>query len=92
MAFDNEKKFALFKNDKGDNDKRPDYRGTVTINGVEYKLSGWIASKKDGEKYIRGSVEVKQDGKPAAQTQRTQQPPATTTHTILNDDTDSVPF
>lgn len=58
MAYDNELKFALFKNDKGDNEKRPDYRGTVTVKGVEYKLSGWIADAKSGEKYIRGVAEV----------------------------------
>lgn len=32
---------ALFVNDKGGVDKRPDFRGDIIINGVEYKLSAW---------------------------------------------------
>lgn len=43
---------ALFKNDKGDNPARPDYRGDILLNGVLYEISGWTkplpsdASKK----------------------------------------------
>ena len=48
--YDNELTFRLFKNDKGDNPKRPDYRGEVQIGGVEYKLSGWISEVKSGER------------------------------------------
>lgn len=33
---------ALFKNDKGDNPARPDYRGDVMVGGVVYELSAWI--------------------------------------------------
>jgi hypothetical protein len=33
---------ALFKNDKGDNPARPDYRGDVMVGGVLYELSAWI--------------------------------------------------
>jgi len=39
---------ALFKNDKGGNDKRPDRRGKINIEGVEYKLSGWLRTPKQG--------------------------------------------
>lgn len=35
-------------NDKGGNDKRPDRRGTINIEGVEYKLSGWLRTPKNG--------------------------------------------
>ena len=31
---------VLFKNDKGDNPKRPDYRGSITVAGVDYNISG----------------------------------------------------
>jgi uncharacterized protein (DUF736 family) len=37
----------LFKNDKGDNPKRPDYRGSITIEGRQWELSAWI---KEGQK------------------------------------------
>lgn len=33
---------ALFKNDKGDNPARPDYRGDVFVGGVLYEISAWI--------------------------------------------------
>jgi hypothetical protein len=33
---------ALFRNDKGDNPARPDYRGDVMLGGVLYEVSGWI--------------------------------------------------
>jgi len=55
---------ALFKNDKGDNPKRPDYRGTLTLNGVEYKASLWIRQDKKGNDYLNGSIEVKTKGAP----------------------------
>ena len=43
---------ALFRNDKGDNQNRPDYRGDVTIAGTKYRLSGWIKTTRDGAKYL----------------------------------------
>ena len=64
QPYDNEKKIALFRNDKGDNPKRPDYRGTLTINGVEYKASLWVRQDKKGQEYLNGSIEVKTDGAP----------------------------
>lgn len=33
---------ALFRNDKGDNPARPDYRGDIMLNGVLYEVSGWL--------------------------------------------------
>ena len=83
--YNNELTFRLFKNDKGDNPKRPDYRGEVQIGGVDYKLSGWISEVKSGEragtKYIRGKVERKEAAPP-----RPAQPQPS------NIDTEDVPF
>jgi uncharacterized protein (DUF736 family) len=51
---------VLFKNDKGDNPKRPDYRGSIAIGGVDYNISGWIReSKKSGDKFLSLKVEPK---------------------------------
>jgi len=33
--YDNTNTGSLFKADKGDNEKRPDYRGSVNVDGVE---------------------------------------------------------
>lgn len=49
---------ALFKNDKGDNPKRPDYRGDITLGGVQYELSAWIKDGKNG-KFMSLSGKVK---------------------------------
>ena len=51
--YDNTNKGVLFKNDKGDNPKRPDCQGSVNINGTDYKLSGWWQTPKSGgEKFL----------------------------------------
>lgn len=58
---------ALFKNDKeGGNPKWPDYKGQITVDGVEYWLSAWI---KKGEKGTFMSLSVKpkdKQSRPAA--------------------------
>jgi len=46
--YDNTNKGSLFKNDKGDNPKRPDYQGKLNINGTEYRLSAWLQTPKNG--------------------------------------------
>jgi hypothetical protein len=40
--YDNNLSGVLFKNDKGDNEKRPDYKGSAEIEGVQYWVSAWI--------------------------------------------------
>jgi hypothetical protein len=57
--YDNTNTFALFKNDKGDNPKRPDYAGTANVDGIEFRISGWIREGKNG-KFISGSVQLKE--------------------------------
>lgn len=64
MNYDPNMKGVLFKNDKGDNANRPDYRGSCVIGGVDYNVSGWIkASKKSGDKYMSLSFQAKPEGK-----------------------------
>jgi len=49
--------FTLFVNDKGDNPKRPDYRGDVILpDGTKMRLSGWI-KESNGKRFISGKVE-----------------------------------
>ena len=53
--YDNKNGFALFKNDKGDNDNRPDYTGNITLSdGKEMRLAAWIRESKSGLKYLSG--------------------------------------
>lgn len=39
--YDNELTGALFSNDKGDNENRPDVTGTCQIQGEAYRIVGW---------------------------------------------------
>ena len=65
--YDNTNRGVLFKNDQGDNPKRPQYRGSLNVNGAEYNISAWIKeSRKDGSKFMSLSVEPKKGAKPAA--------------------------
>ena len=62
---------SLFKNDKGDNPNRPDYRGDICIGGVVYSLSAWI---KEGQ---RGKfMSLQATPKPATQAPVYADPPA----------------
>lgn len=52
---------TLFVNDKGDNDKRPDRTGDAMIDGVVYKMSGWINTSKAGQPYLSVKFSRKDD-------------------------------
>jgi hypothetical protein len=71
MAYDNTNSGLLAKNDKQGNDSRPDYRGSINVDGTEYWLSAWIKTGRDGtklagQKYMSLSVQPKGDwGTPA---------------------------
>lgn len=66
QQFDNTNRGAMFVNDKGDNPNRPDRKGSLNVEGVEYWVSGWIKTSKDGNPFMSLSVERKQN-QPAAQ-------------------------
>lgn len=55
--YDNTNSFALFKNEKGDNEARPDYTGTVTLeNGKEMRMACWVRESKSGVKFLSGRL------------------------------------
>jgi len=65
MSYDNSNKGVLFKNDKKETDKHPDYQGSININGTEHFLSAWINKSKAGNSYMSlsiGSVKENQGG------------------------------
>ena len=54
--------FTLFANDKGDNPKRPDYRGDAILpDGTKMKLSCWIKESANGKKFLSGKMEPMQE-------------------------------
>ena len=65
MAYDNTNSGILTRNDKQGNENRPDYRGSINVDGVEYWLSAWIKEGRDGtklagQKYMSLSVQAKE--------------------------------
>ena len=55
---------VLFANDKKDNDKAPNYKGNMMVDGQEYWLSAWVKEGKNG-KFMGLAVSPK-DGQPPA--------------------------
>ena len=74
--FDNTNSGALFKNDKEGNENRPDYKGSVNVNGVDFWISSWIKTSKKGQKYMSLSVQPKEETHQQGmqQTQQAMQP------------------
>lgn len=81
--YDNTNTGVLFRNDKGDNEKRPDYKGKINCGGVDFRVSGWIREKKDGSgKYL--SLKVEPD--------EAQKPKPAPAPSAATDDGDDIPF
>jgi hypothetical protein len=56
--------FSLFKNDKGDNDRRPDYTGEgLSLDGTPIKVSAWLKQGAKG-KFMSCKFEEKNMGAP----------------------------
>ena len=47
--YDNNLTGALFKHDKQGNEKRPDYKGSAEIEGVQYWVSAWVRNTAKGK-------------------------------------------
>jgi uncharacterized protein (DUF736 family) len=59
MAYDNSNSGALFKNDDKSNERHPDYKGSLNVNGVDFWISSWLKTSKAGAKYMSLSVTPK---------------------------------
>jgi len=51
---------VLFKNDRKESEKHPDYKGYLTVNNQEFWLSAWIKEGKIG-KYMGLAISPKED-------------------------------
>jgi hypothetical protein len=58
--FDNTNTLTVNKNDKGDNEKRPDHRAKINIDGVVYWGSLWVRNGSQGT-FLSGPVEKAED-------------------------------
>ena len=43
---------VLFKNDRKENDRQPDYTGKINVKGTEQRLSAWVQTSSKGMKYL----------------------------------------
>ena len=55
---------VLFKNENKDNEKKPDYKGSIMVDGNEYWLSAWIKEGKTGK--FMGLAVSPRDAQPPA--------------------------
>lgn len=69
-SFDNTNRGVMFKNQKKDSERHPDYTGKVNVDGKDYDLSCWVKQSKSGQKFFSLAVKepwVKPEGKVAKQ-------------------------
>jgi hypothetical protein len=70
-TYDNTNTGILFRNDRRENERQPEFTGTINVDGIEYWLSAWVkASKKDGRKFFSLAIKPKQEARPASQSAR----------------------
>jgi hypothetical protein len=67
--YDNTNSGVLFKNDKKETDKHPDYTGKVNVAGKELRLAAWLRDGRKGKFMSLKVSEFQQEGgsKPAQQ-------------------------
>lgn len=66
MAYDNTNTGIIKRNDKGDNPQRPDYKGSLDVDGKQYWVAGWVRKRKDdGTPFLSIKIEAKEQ-QPAA--------------------------
>ena len=65
MAFQfNEGQGSLFKNEK-QNERQPDFKGSILIKGVLYNVSAWSRTSQNGKEYLSLQADERpQDGAP----------------------------
>lgn len=56
MSYDNTNRGVLFKNDRKEEDRHPDYKGKINANGQDFELAAWIREDRNGRKYMSLSV------------------------------------
>ena len=54
---------VLFKSDKIENERSPQYKGNITVDGKDYWISAWIKEGKSG-KFMGLAVSPKEEYQP----------------------------
>lgn len=50
--YDDTNQGVLFQNDKDGNEKRPDYKGKLNVNGKNLEIAGWKRLSKKGQPFL----------------------------------------
>lgn len=88
MSYDNTNRGTLFRNDRKETDRHPDYTGRININGTDHWLSAWIKeagpnARNPGQKFMSLSI--------GDECQR-QSPPPASNPSQGSFDEDDIPF
>lgn len=59
MEYDNTNRGAIWKNDKKETEKHPDFTGSLNVEGVEYWVSAWKRKPGGSEKAPALSFSIK---------------------------------
>jgi hypothetical protein len=87
----------LFRNDKKESEKSPDYRGNATVGGQEFWISAWIREGRKG-KFLSLSFKPKEVRKlqPSASNAASSRPPTPTASAVpgrsAEVEPDDIPF
>ena len=89
MNYDNSNTGILSRNERRENDKHPEFTGTINIDGTDYWLSAWVRERKDGSgKFFSLAAKPKDQRQPKAAQKPVKQAPKAT----MDDLDESVPF
>ena len=50
--YDNNNTGVLFRNERKESERHPDYNGSCEVNGVEMWISAWLKTSKTGKKFF----------------------------------------
>lgn len=65
---------SLFRNERKESEKHPDYSGTCTIDGKQFFFDGWLKTSESGKKWMSFSFKEKQAKKDKAEAWKAGQP------------------
>lgn len=68
MTYDNTNRFSLFKNDRKQDERDPDYTGTLNVDGQEFFVDAWRPKTPGGKLVLSGRVKPK--GQPRREPER----------------------
>jgi len=86
--YDNTNRGSIWRNDKKETDKHPDFTGSLNVNGVEYWVSAW--KRKEGAAVKAPALSFSVKPKDAAPSKR--QDPISSGRMPRDDMDDDIPF